>query len=191
MRADILKIMIMTPRQWNFFPKLTTWYGELGYLEIELLIIGSLVRLLRTARFARLLIRSWARGTEGYFCPVFKVSWITVLGWNWRDPHRWLRRSTTVYCIIVQWVETAWYRRVQFININHFPKSSRVSEQMSAAERASKASSTEQANERAVRANEQREERMAQYSTRRFLIIWTHCALGFRTKPWHDWNLVA
>ena len=58
MRADILKIMIMTPRQWNFFPKLTTWYGELGYLEIELLIIGSLVRLLRTARFARLLIRS-------------------------------------------------------------------------------------------------------------------------------------
>ena len=43
---------------------------------------------------------------------------------------------------------------------------------MSAAERASQASSAEQANERA---NERTEERMAQYSTRRFRILSTHC----------------
>ena len=39
---------------------------------------------------------------------------------------------------------------------------------MSAAERASEASSAEQANEWAVRANERADERMAQYSTRQF-----------------------
>ena len=39
---------------------------------------------------------------------------------------------------------------------------------MSAAERASEASSAEQANELTVRANERTEERMAEYSTRRF-----------------------
>ena len=43
-----------------------------------------------------------------------------------------------------------------------------ASERMSAAERASEASSAEQANEWAVRANERADERMAQYSTRRF-----------------------
>ena len=47
---------------------------------------------------------------------------------------------------------------------------------MSAAERASKASSAEQANELVVRANEQTEEQMAQYSTRRFLSLSAHCA---------------
>ena len=44
-------------------------------------------------------------------------------------------------------------------------------------ERASEASSEEQANEWAVRANERTEERMAQYSTRQFHIIWTHRAM--------------
>ena len=53
--------------------------------------------------------------------------------------------------------------------------SERASERMSAAERASEASSAEQANEWAVRANERTEERMAQYSTRRFHSHWTQC----------------
>ena len=48
---------------------------------------------------------------------------------------------------------------------------------MSAAERASEAGSAEQANELAVRANEQMEERMAQSSTRRNHSYSTHCAL--------------
>ena len=47
---------------------------------------------------------------------------------------------------------------------------------MSAAERASEASSVEQANEWAVRAYEQAYERMAQYSTRQFHGHSTHCA---------------
>ena len=45
---------------------------------------------------------------------------------------------------------------------------------MSAAERASEASSADQVNEWAVRANE----RMAEYSTRRFLGHVTHCAMS-------------
>ena len=49
---------------------------------------------------------------------------------------------------------------------------------MSAAERASEVSSAQQANEWVVRANEQTEEQMAQYSTRRFHIIWNHCAVS-------------
>ena len=53
--------------------------------------------------------------------------------------------------------------------------SERASDQMSAAERASVASSAEHANEWAVRVNEQMEEHMAQYSTRRFHILFTHC----------------
>ena len=51
--------------------------------------------------------------------------------------------------------------------------SERASERVSAAERASEESSAEQANERVVQANERTEERMAQYSTRRFHIIST------------------
>ena len=31
-----------------------------------------------TRSLARLLTRSWARGTVEYFCPIFKMSWITV-----------------------------------------------------------------------------------------------------------------
>ena len=46
-----------------------------------------------------------------------------------------------------------------------------VNEQMSAAERAS---SAEQANEWAMRANEQTEEQMAQYSTRKCHIVINH-----------------
>ena len=45
--------------------------------------------------------------------------------------------------------------------------SERVNERMSTLERASEASSAEQANERLVRANERTEERMTQYSERR------------------------
>ena len=48
---------------------------------------------------------------------------------------------------------------------------------MSPVERTSEASSTDQANERAVRVNERAEERMAQYSTRPFHVLSTHCAL--------------
>ena len=47
---------------------------------------------------------------------------------------------------------------------------------MSAAERASGVNSVEQANERAVRVNERTEERMTQYSTRRFHCHLPHCA---------------
>ena len=54
---------------------------------------------------------------------------------------------------------------------------------MSAAERASKASSAEQANEWAVRANEQADKQMAQYSTRRFHIVSTQSAHGGSDKP--------
>ena len=52
--------------------------------------------------------------------------------------------------------------------------SKRANERMSTAERASEASSAEQANEWAMRANEW----MAQYSTRRLHTILTHCALA-------------
>ena len=54
--------------------------------------------------------------------------------------------------------------------------SSKASEQMSAAERASEASSAEQENEWAVGAIERADERMAQYPTRRFHINNTRCA---------------
>ena len=47
---------------------------------------------------------------------------------------------------------------------------------MSAAKRASEASSAEQANECAVRANERADERIAQHSTRRFQAISTQSA---------------
>ena len=43
-------------------------------------------------------------------------------------------------------------------------------------ERAGEASNAKQANERAERVNEQADKRMAQYSTRRFHILSTHCA---------------
>ena len=52
----------------------------------------------------------------------------------------------------------------------------RASERVSAVERASEESSAEQANECAVRANERAEERMAQYSTRRFHMLSTQHA---------------
>ena len=73
-----------------------------------------------------------------------------------------------------QWVETVCRRRVHFMVKDLFPTSSvsvsgRASERISAMERASKASSAEQANECVVRANEQTEEPMAQYSMRLFL----------------------
>ena len=45
-------------------------------------------------------------------------------------------------------------------------------------ERASEASSAEQVTESAVRANERTDERMAQYSTRRFHTISTHSAVA-------------
>ena len=54
--------------------------------------------------------------------------------------------------------------------------SERAGERMSAAENASEASSAEQANEWAVRANERVDEREAQHSTRRFHSHSTHCA---------------
>ena len=54
--------------------------------------------------------------------------------------------------------------------------SERAFEWMSAAERAREVSSAEQANEWAVRANARMEERMTQYSTRRFPLIWNRCA---------------
>ena len=54
-----------------------------------------------------------------------------------------------------------------FVTANHFPPSSGASERssdwMSTAERASKARRAEQANEWAVQANEQTDERVAQY----------------------------
>ena len=56
-------------------------------------------------------------------------------------------------------VETAWNRRVHFKDKNLFPMSSGASEW-------------------AVRANEWADERMAQYSTRRFHIISTHSAVA-------------
>ena len=62
---------------------------------------------------------------------------------------------------------------------NLFPGSLGVSERMSAAERASEASSAEQANERAVRANERTDERVAQYSVCLFLNHSPHRALRF------------
>ena len=49
-----------------------------------------------------------------------------------------------------------------------------MSERASVAERAGEASSAEQANERAVRANERTEEQIAQYSARRFHSHSTH-----------------
>ena len=79
-------------------------HSDSGTIEILMLTIGhlfvrslvrshrSLVRLLRTARFARALrsahsfarslTSSRARGTVEYFCLFFKVSWITVQGVN-------------------------------------------------------------------------------------------------------------
>ena len=48
------------------------------------------------------------------------------------------------------------------------------------AERASRASSAEQANESVVHANKRTKEQMAQYSVRRFHIIFTHCGAGLR-----------
>ena len=66
-------------------------------------------------------------------------------------------------------------RRIHFIDINLFPMSSgvkeRASEQMSLAARASQASSAEQANEWAVRANEQTEYQMTQHFTRADFIV--------------------
>ena len=53
-------------------------------------------------------------------------------------------------------------------HLSHELGSERANERMSAAERASEASSAEPANERAVRANEATDERVAQYSARRF-----------------------
>ena len=72
--------------------------------------------------------------------------------------------------------------------------SERASEQMSAADRASEASSAEPANEWALRANERTEEWMAQYSTR---WISAHCAMSLfwwfssrrNTGCISDWNL--
>ena len=109
-------------------------------------------------------------------------------------PHRqcqWNRNGA-------QRVETVWNRRIQFVDKNLFPKSSgvsdwvgeranersgarewskRVSEHsgVQAQRSASKASSAEQANKWAARANERAEKRMARYSTRRFQIVSTHC----------------
>ena len=57
--------------------------------------------------------------------------------------------------------------------------SSGAGERMSAAERASDASSAEQVNEWLVRGNKQAEERIAQYSTRRFFSHFTHRAFFF------------
>ena len=48
---------------------------------------------------------------------------------------------------------------------------------MNAAERASEESSAEQAIEWAVLADERTEERMAEYSTPRFQMLSTHCAV--------------
>ena len=59
--------------------------------------------------------------------------------------------------------------------------SERASERMSAAERASEASSAEQANEIALRANQRADEQMAQYSTRRFHSHSTHGAFACST----------
>ena len=64
-----------------------------------------------------------------------------------------------------QWVEIKWNRRVHSVDKYLFSMrsgaSERASEQMSAVERASEASSAEQANEWAVRANERADEWMA------------------------------
>ena len=81
------------------------------------------------------------------------------------------------------WVETVWNWRIHFIEQTFFPPeplSERASERMSTVERASEASSADQANEWAARANEQVEERMAQYSTRWFHSHSTHWCIAGR-----------
>ena len=65
----------------------------------------------------------------------------------------------------------------------------RASEWMSAAKRASEAN--EQANEWAVRANERTEEQVAQYSTRRFHIIGTPCAMATDSSSHHDSSSIS
>ena len=69
---------------------------------------------------------------------------------------------------------------------------SKVSERMRAAERTSEANRAKQVKEWVVRVNKRADERMAQYSTRRFHNILAHCAcvpknfdahaLGFNVK---------
>ena len=75
-----------------------------------------------------------------------------------------------------EWVETAWSRRIQFIDKNLFPMNLLVYEWMSAAESASEASIAEQADECAVRTNQRADERVARYYMRRFHSHSTHCA---------------
>ena len=59
---------------------------------------------------------------------------------------------------------------------------------MSAAERASEASSAEQANESAVRVNEQTEEQMARHSTRRFH---SHSTQRAKSEERENWEMIA
>ena len=80
-----------------------------------------------------------------------------------------------------QWAETEWNRRVQIIDINLVPSSSGLSEWAieRTNERGANASSgAEQAKEWVMRANKRVEERMAQYSTRRFHSHSTHCGVA-------------
>ena len=67
-----------------------------------------------------------------------------------KDLASWKRAEEATHAS-AQWAEKVRNRRIQFIDINHFPMSSRVSERanerISAAERGSEASSAEQVNE--------------------------------------------
>ena len=83
-----------------------------------------------------------------------------------------------------------WNRRVHFIDKNRFrlAQNKWASARMSAAERASKASSAEQVNEWAVRAIEQLDERIAQHSTRQFYAISTQNAVVADWRWWYRWR---
>ena len=74
----------------------------------------------------------------------------------------------------------------------HCPTSSgvseRASEQVSAAERVSEASSAAQANERAVQVNDRAEERTALYSMRRFRAVSTHSAPLHYGLKWYEFD---
>ena len=89
------------------------------------------------------------------------------------------------------WCNTDRKHRINSHPIFHFPTSegvSKVSKRVSAAERGSEASSAEQANEWAVRANERTDERMTQYCSLDSWLFWpTVC---WRFQGWRVSKLI-
>ena len=89
--------------------------------------------------------------------------------------------STHPYAYNPLWSRTAWFFGMNH-SLSHELWSGRVSERMSAAERASKASNAEQSNEWVVWTNERTDKRVAQYFGHDMWLLCVHSAI-FPTLP--------